>query len=360
MISVFHLIIAFFISLITSLLITYPVMTLARKIGALDQPNERKVHEKVTPRLGGLGMFSGVIAGLLYLQPNHPEIMAIALGSLIIVLTGVLDDKYELRPVTKLLGQLTAALVLVLSGLVIEVITVPFFGMVSLGYLSIPITILWIVGVTNAINLIDGLDGLASGVSTIAISSILVMAIIDSRLLVVYLCVVLIGSNIGFLFHNFHPAKIYMGDTGSLFLGYSIAVISMLGLFKNLALFSFIIPMIVLAVPILDTTFAIVRRIYNKESIMRPDKKHIHYQLLAAGFSHRATVLIIYCFSTIFGILAILFLNGSTTTYYVIMFFSLFLIQLFAEIVSPGGRKRKPLLTLLNKVIPLDKVIQKL
>ncbi|SET25510.1 UDP-GlcNAc:undecaprenyl-phosphate GlcNAc-1-phosphate transferase [Salinibacillus kushneri] len=360
MFNVTELIIAFFISLISSLLLAYPVKKMALKMGAMDVPNNRKIHTIVTPRLGGLSIYIGTVLGIFYLFPNHPQISAIALGSLIVVITGMIDDKYQIRPIIKLSGQLLAAVILITSGIIIEKVTLPVFGIIELGYFSIPLTILWIIGITNAINLIDGLDGLAAGVSTIAISSILVMAIIDYRVIVVYICVALIGSNLGFLFHNFHPAKIYMGDTGSLFLGYSVAVISMLGLFKNIALFSFVIPIIVLGVPILDTLFAIVRRMVNKEPIMMPDKKHIHYQLLAAGFSHRTTVLILYGFSVIFGVLAILFsLASNLTVSYLAMLVLLILIHVFAENVGLVGRGKKPLTNLMWKLIKKEKLDHK-
>ncbi|GAA0487098.1 MraY family glycosyltransferase [Salinibacillus aidingensis] len=360
MFNLTELIVAFFIALISSLLLTYPIKKLALKMGVMDVPNHRKIHTSVTPRLGGLSIYLGTVLGMLYIFPDHPQMSAITLGSLIVVVTGMIDDKYQIRPIIKLSGQLLAAVVLISDGIIIEKITLPVFGVIELGYFSIPLTILWIVGVTNAINLIDGLDGLAAGVSTIAISSILVMAIIDYRLIVVYICVSLIGSNLGFLFHNFHPAKIYMGDTGSLFLGYSVAVISMLGLFKNIALFSFIIPIIVLGVPILDTLFAIVRRMVNKEPIMMPDKKHVHYQLLAAGFSHRTTVLILYGFSVLFGGLAILFsLATNLTVSYLVMFALLILIHIFAEIVGIVGKGKKPVTKMLWKLLAKEKTYQR-
>jgi UDP-GlcNAc:undecaprenyl-phosphate/decaprenyl-phosphate GlcNAc-1-phosphate transferase len=351
MFNITELIIAFVLSLVSSYLLTYPVKKLAVKIGAMDFPNFRKIHKEVTPRLGGLSIYLGTAIGLLYLFPEHHQIGAISLGSLIVIITGIIDDKYQIRPIYKLAGQIIAALVLISAGIIIEKITLPFLGVVYLEYFSIPITILWVVGVTNAINLIDGLDGLAAGVTTIALTSILVMAIIDYRLIVVYICVTLIGSNIGFLFHNFHPAKIYMGDSGSLFLGYAVAVISMMGLFKNVTIFSFIIPIIVLGVPIFDTIFAIIRRLQNKEPIMMPDKKHIHYQLLATGLSHKSTVLILYGICTVFGILGILFsLTTSLTTSYIIMLIILFFIHILAEIVGLVAQGKKPVLNLLAKI----------
>ncbi|ALX49925.1 glycosyltransferase family 4 protein [Lentibacillus amyloliquefaciens] len=343
--------VAFLIALISTFLLTFPVKKLAIKLKTVDLPNYRKIHKKVTPRLGGLAIFAGVFLGGLYLQPHHQHLPEIILGAIVILITGAVDDRYSIRPVIKLSGQLIAASFLISSGLIIDRITLPIIGMVDLGFMSVLITVLWIVGITNAINLIDGLDGLATGVTTIALSSMFVMALIDVQILAAYLCIVLIGANLGFLYHNFYPAKIYMGDAGSNFLGYMIAVVSIVGLFKNIALFSFIIPVIVLAVPIFDTLFAIVRRAYNNEPIMMPDNKHIHYQLIRSGFSHRKTVLIIYAFSVLFGGMAILFSYASLTTAIIITFFVLLLLQIFAEIggVVMGGKR--PALDLVGRVL---------
>lgn len=352
MLNTVDLVIAFIISLVSTLLLVYPIKKLAVRWNVIDLPNYRKVHKQPTPRLGGLAIFLGACMGILYLAPSHEYFFEISVGAIIIVITGLLDDKFQIKPLYKLTGQLIPATILILSGLIIDKITLPFFGVVELaGPFSVIITLFWIVGITNAINLIDGLDGLASGGSTIALISILIMAIMDQELFVVFLTVVLIGSNIGFLFHNFHPAKIYMGDTGSLFLGYMISVISILGLFKNVTLFSFIIPVIILAVPIFDTIFAIIRRVINGEKIMMPDKKHIHHQLLAAGFSHRGTVLIIYGFSAIFGVLAILFSNVSLGYLLIIAFLFWFLLHIFAELVGLVGRGQRPVIRLMKKII---------
>src|SRR5699024_1380392 len=222
-------------------------------------------------------IFLGALLGGLHLAPQHEHMQEIFFGALVIIITGILDDRFEITPILKLTGQLVAASFLVSSGLIIERLALPFIGLVDLGFFSVLVTVLWVVAITNAINLIDGLDGLASGVSTIALLSMFIMALIDGQLIAASLSIVIIGANIGFLYHNFYPAKIYMGDTGSNFLGYMIAVVSMLGLFKNIAFFSFIVPIIVLAVPIFDTIVAIVRRMYNKESIMAADNKHLHY-----------------------------------------------------------------------------------
>src|SRR5699024_6245706 len=220
---------------------------------------------------------------------------------------------------------------------------------------SVLITILWVVGITNAINLIDGLDGLATGVSTIALLSMFVMALVDMQIFAAYLAIVLIGANLGFLYHNFYPAKIYMGDTGSNFLGYMIAVISMLGLFKNIALFSFIIPVIVLAVPIFDTLFAIIRRAWNKQKIMKPDNKHIHYQLLRVGFTHRQSVLIMYAFSLLFGILAILFSEASLVVSLLVTLIVLVLIHILAEIAGLVAGGKRPVVDGVLKLLRVKK-----
>ncbi|MFD2131541.1 glycosyltransferase family 4 protein [Pseudogracilibacillus auburnensis] len=350
MLNYVDLMIASFIALISTFFLTFLVKKLAFKFNIVDFPNQRKIHKKATPRIGGLAIFIGAALGLLYLQPEHVHLLEISLGALVIVITGILDDKFDIRPIIKLSGQLIAASFLISSGLIIERVTLPFIGMIDLGVFSVLITVLWVVGITNAINLIDGLDGLATGVSTFALLSMFVMALVDLQIFAAYLSIVLIGANLGFLYHNFYPAKIYMGDTGSNFLGYMIAVISMLGLFKNIALFSFIIPVIVLAVPIFDTLFAIVRRITNKQQIMKPDNKHIHYQLLRVGFTHRQSVLIMYAFSLIFGILAILFAKASLFISLLVTCIVLVLIHILAEIAGLVMGGKRPVVDIILKM----------
>lgn len=347
---------SYFISFSVTLIITPSIKILAKKLNAVDKPdNIRKTHKRPRPSLGGLAIFLGVVGGYLFLKPVHYQLTAIILGAIIMVLTGVLDDIYNLKPYQKLVGQLGAAIIVVSSGLIIEKITLPIIGVVYLGFFGIIITIIWIIGVSNAINLIDGLDGLAGGVSTIALSSILVMAIMDQRMIVIALCVILIGANLGFLPHNFYPAKIFMGDTGALFLGYSIAIVSMLGLFKKVAFFSFIVPIIVIAIPIFDTIQAITRRIANKQGISHADKKHIHYQLMERGYSHRTTVLILYAFSIFFGAMAIFFNNSTLVSSFAILFIIVLGIQLIAEMAGMTHQNRQPMLNWLRKFLPIDK-----
>lgn len=346
---------ASFLALISTYFLTFPIKKIALKFNFVDLPNYRKIHTKVTPRIGGLAIFLGSLIGLLYLWPSHDHLLEILIGSLVIVITGLLDDRYNIRPIVKLGGQFIAASILVSSGLIIEKITLPIIGMIDLGFFSMPITFLWIIGITNAINLIDGLDGLATGVSTIALSSMLMMAIIEGQLVAASLCVVIIGANFGFLYHNFYPAKIYMGDTGSNFLGYMIAAISMLGLFKNIAIYGFIIPIIVLAVPIFDTLFSIIRRASNKQEIMKADNKHIHYQLLRVGFSHRQSVIIMYGFSLLFGVLAIIFSQTSATVSFIVTIIVLFLVHLLAELAGLVLGGKRPIIDAVLNIFKVKK-----
>ncbi|ALX49955.1 glycosyltransferase family 4 protein [Lentibacillus amyloliquefaciens] len=348
---------AFVISALTALIITPVIKKLALKIGAADKPdNNRKNHDGVKASLGGLAIFIGAVAGFLYLQPSHPQMTAIIIGACIMLATGIIDDILNLKPYMKLAGQLLAALVVVSSGLIIDKLTVPFFGTVYMDEMAFVITIVWILAASNAINLIDGLDGLAAGVSAIGLFSILIMAMIDYRVMVAYLCVILIGSCLGFLYHNFYPAKIFMGDTGALFLGYSIAVVSMLGLFKNVALFSFIIPIIVIAIPVFDTILAIIRRAVSKHGIANGDKKHIHYQLMKMGYSHRATVLIIYGFSAFFGSMAIVFNSGRMLTSVIIFCLIIVGMQMIAELAGIVMQGQQPVLTRIKRIFGAEKV----
>ena len=329
---------------ITSILVTPLVKKLAYKIGATDKPNQRKVHEKIMPRLGGLAIYISFIIGYLVLRPEDEYAFAILLGSFIIVITGVLDDMFEISAKFKLFGQLLAAgIVVIYGGVQVDYINLPFGGILDFELLSIPITILWIVGITNAINLIDGLDGLAAGVSSIALITISGMAIIMGDAFVTAMGFLLLGSTLGFLIYNFHPAKIFMGDTGALFLGYMISVLSLLG-FKNVTMISFIVPIIILGVPISDTFFAIIRRIVHKQPLSSPDKSHLHHCLLRLGYSHRTTVLLIYGMAALFGLAAIVFSQATVWVSIVVLFVLLLIIELVVEKIGLIGKGYRPLL----------------
>lgn len=338
-----------FICFITSILITPLVKKLAFKIGATDKPNQRKVHQKVMPRLGGLAIYISFIVGLLILQPEGAQHMAIVVGSIIIILTGIFDDMFEISAKVKLAGQLAAAIVVVIWGdVLVSFINLPFGGKIEFGIFSIPLTILWIVGITNAINLIDGLDGLAAGVSSIALITIGFMALIMGNYYVVAIASVLLASTLGFLFYNFHPAKIFMGDTGALFLGFIIAVLSLLG-FKNVTVISLIVPVIILGVPISDTFFAIIRRIVNKTPLSAPDKSHLHHCLLRVGYTHRQTVIMIYAMAAFFGLTAVIFSQAKVWGSFVVVGILLVLIEVFAESVGLMGKDHRPLLKFVRR-----------
>lgn len=340
------LLVAFIAALVTSLLITPLVI----KFGAVDKPNARKVHSKVMPRLGGLAIFIGVLAGYFVGGLYNEKITGISVGAIIIIITGILDDKYELSAKYKLLGQLLAAAAVVGSGLTVDHLTIPFVGTFDLGLWTYPVTVFWIVAITNAINLIDGLDGLSAGISAIVIATIAFMAGVAGKPLILMISLILLGSTLGFLFHNFYPAKIFMGDTGALFLGYSISILSLLGLYKSVTLFSFIVPIIILGVPVFDTTYAIIRRIVNKKPISAPDKSHLHHRLLALGLSHRKTVLCIYGFGIVFSISAILFSTATLWVSIFIIFGLLLILEILAETIGLVHEKYQPVLKIYRKV----------
>lgn len=344
------LVLAIVVAFIASLILTPLVRKLAFRIGAVDQPNYRKVHTGLMPRIGGLAMFGAFLIGYVILRPEDSHATGILVGALLIILTGFLDDMLEITAKAKVFGQLAAAIIVVTwGGLQIEFINIPFIGQLEFGMLSIPVTIIWIIGITNAINLIDGLDGLAAGVSTIALISLAIMAMLMANPFVVATAAILAASSLGFLFFNFHPAKIFMGDTGSLFLGYMISVLALLG-FKNVAVISLIIPIIILGVPISDTFFAIVRRIRMKQKISAPDKSHLHHCLLKSGFSHKQTVLIIYGIAALFGLAAILFSQATVWGSVILIAVLLLAIELFVEVIGLAGANYRPLLNLVRMI----------
>lgn len=334
---------------VTTIVLTPVIKLLAMKIGATDQPNVRKIHSSPMPRLGGLAIFISYLIGFFLLMPEAPYKYPILIGSTIIVITGFLDDLLELSAKWKLAGQMIAALVVILNGVDVEFVNLPFGGKLEFGYLAIPLSIVWIVGITNAINLIDGLDGLAAGVSVIALITISGMAVIIGDAFVVSIGYILIGSTLGFLLYNFHPAKIFLGDTGALFLGFMISVLSLLG-FKNVTVISFIVPVIILGVPISDTFFAIIRRMINRQPISAPDKSHLHHCLLKLGFSHRRTVLAIYGISAIFGLVAVIFSFSKMWVATMVVLLLLVIIELVVEKIGLIGKQYRPILKIVRGI----------
>ena len=299
----------------------------------MDIPNERKVHKNPIPRMGGLGIYGGFLLGYMLFGQHSVQMNAILIGSFIILVTGIFDDIKPVPAKYKFIAQIVGASIIPLYGKIL-LQDISAFGLyLNFGVFAYPITILFIVGIVNCINLIDGLDGLSSGISSIYFLTIGIIGLLlnNSNGLDVTLTFIMLGSTLGFLLHNFHPAKIFMGDSGSMFLGYIIAVISLLG-FKNVTLTSFVVPMFLLAIPVMDTLFAILRRIINHKPIGMPDKNHLHHQLLKMKLSQTKTVLVIYSVDILFAIASILYVIGNqmlgTNMYGIIIYIVLLLLTI--------------------------------
>ena len=277
--------------------------------GAIDMPRSRGMHSEPMPRMGGVAIVLGFMAALGIAAIFMPEVrtaqfLGFVTGALIIVTAGIIDDIRHLKPGMKLTLQIVASLVPIFSGTRVDFLVFPFPAVFNT--LSVPITLIWIVGLTNAVNLIDGLDGLAAGVSTIAALTLFILCILSSSGLAVVLAAAVAGSCLGFLPRNFNPAEVIMGDTGAQFLGYVLAVSSILGLFKAYALLSVVIVCFVLALPIFDTAFAILRRLLAHKPIYYADRGHLHHRLMDSGYSHKQTVILLYVLSAVSGVIAIL------------------------------------------------------
>lgn len=303
---------AFLIALFVALIATPAVIVLAAKTGAMDAPDARKVHKGPMPRIGGLAIYCGFMVAILTMlnfaeltQEVANGVIGLLLGGTLIVIIGLIDDYKNLPAKVKLLGQILAACVVVYFDVRIDVITDPFGDYLYLEYLAAPATVFWIVGLTNTVNLIDGLDGLAAGVSTIASITIMLVALQEDVMIVALFTAALAGAALGFLRYNFNPAKIFMGDTGSMFLGFILAGISVIGAVKCTATIALIVPILALGLPIMDTTFAIIRRYRGGVPIFKPDKGHLHHRLLDLGFSQRQAVLLMYVISALLGLSAV-------------------------------------------------------
>ena len=300
---------AFILALAISFACTPAVRMLAIKIKAVDVPKDnRRMHKVPIPRMGGLAIFAGFLVSVLFFVPLGTEFRSILIGALILVVLGIIDDIVALKPKTKFAGQIIAALIPALSGVSIHGIVNPFVpGQYStLGIFSIPLTVIWIVGITNAVNFIDGLDGLACGVSAIATVTMFIIAVLFGEIYIALMMAALAGACLGFLPYNMNPAKIFMGDTGSMFLGYILATVSIQGLFKFYAVISFAVPFILLGLPIFDTGFAIVRRLLKGQSPLQADRGHVHHRLIDLGFDQKQSVAILYTFSALMGLTAVI------------------------------------------------------
>lgn len=311
--QVLFMIFAFIVSFAFTFATTPLVRRFAFKIGAIDIPKDnRRMHKKPTPRIGGLAIIFGfTVATLCFAQPSR-QLYGTLAGAAIIAVMGVIDDCKNLPAKLKFVIQIIAALVVVFAGdIKIDVFTNPNFlsdnpYWVLPEWLSVTLTVIWIVFITNAVNFIDGLDGLAAGVSAIMSISLVFISIRVGEYSIAILGIALMGSCFGFLPFNFNPAKIFMGDTGSTFLGFMLATLSIQGVFKSYAVISFAVPLLILGLPLFDALFAMIRRILRGQSPMTADRGHLHHRLVDMGFSQKQTVFILYAISGVLGITAVL------------------------------------------------------
>ena len=305
-----YTLLALLVALVVSFLMTPIVKTFAYKVGAIDVPKDaRRMHKTPIPRLGGLAIFIGFMVSILLFVEITAEMRSILLGAVIIVVLGVVDDIMALPALLKFVVQIVAALIPATHGVVIQAFSNPNVFSDNpywvLGNLSVPLTVLWIVAITNAVNLIDGLDGLANGVSAISATTVLVIALIGGQFQVAVVMAALVGACVGFMPYNMNPAKMFMGDTGATFLGYILATMSIQGLFKFYAIISFAVPFLILGLPIFDTAFAFIRRIAHGQSPMHADRSHIHHRLIDMGLNQKQAVATLYVISAILGLSAV-------------------------------------------------------
>jgi len=334
------------ITFVVSLLLIPLAKKIANHVGAIDLPNERKVHKGAMPRMGGLAIYGAFLFGYVLYGDITTQMLSILIGSFIILVLGMIDDIKPIRASYKFLVQIIAASIVVIYGQ-IYFNEINFLGLylkfnTIVGYI---LSIFFVVAISNAINLIDGLDGLAGGVSSIYFFTITVIAIILGKTggLDFILALIMLGATLGFLYHNFPPAKIFMGDSGSLFLGFMISVIALVS-FKVATLTSFVIPIVILAIPIFDTALAILRRMLKGESIGAPDKEHFHHQLLKLKFSPKVSIIIIYLINLMFSAVSIFYAIGNNREaiiLYLLLMLALLFVILKTDILYIHKNKNK-------------------
>lgn len=355
-------IITLFITVFVALLLTPCVRLLAFKIGAVDKPNKRRINKKTMPTAGGLAIFGAftfstlVLLGTKLNEFNYVQfVLPIVIAGAIIVITGLIDDIREIRPWQKSVGIVLASLIVYFFAEIrFDSFRLPWMEYVMNlpMWLNLPMTLLWIFALTNAVNLIDGLDGLASGVSIISLSTIGIVGYFflpGQGLFIPLTIFVMVAAIIGFLPYNYSPATIYLGDTGALLLGFMISVLSLQGL-KNATFVAVLTPMFILGVPITDTLFAMIRRKLNKQPISSPDRMHLHHRLLALGFSQRAAVWTIYGISAVFSFIALLMNYAGQTAVILLVIATLLGMEIFIELVGILGENRTPLLNIMEFV----------
>lgn len=333
------------VTFVTSFVLVPITKRLARHIGAMDIPNERKIHSKPMPRLGGLAIYAAFLLGYMIYGSNTPQMLSVLIGSFLILMMGVFDDISPIRAKYKLLVQIAASLIVVFYGKIylteVSVLGLNFVMPAPLNYI---LSSMIVVGLVNAINLMDGLDGMASGISSIYFLTIAIVAYILNRFggLDIMLAIIMLGATLGFLVYNFPPASTFMGDSGSNFLGFMIAVISLLG-FKVTTFTSLIIPFVILALPIFDIAFSIFRRLLKGQGIAEPDKEHFHHQLLKMKFSPRTSVIIIYLINISFAAVSIFYALGDdrfALVIYLMLMILLLFIVLKTDILFEHNKKK--------------------
>ena len=344
------------ITFLFSAFIMFVMKRVAKHIGAVDVPREeeerRHIHKKTTPKLGALGIFLTFLFGYMLFGEQSIRMNSILIGSFIIILTGLVDDINPIKARYKLLGHLIAASVIVFYGKILLDNITAFGFNIDFGILSYPITILFIVACTNVINLIDGLDGLSGGICTIFFATIAIIGFYQGRSgsLVMILTLIMLGATLGFLLHNFYPAKIFAGDCVT-FLGFIIAVITLLE-FKGPALISFFVPVTILGIPILDTLFAIIRRLLKGQPPFQADRQHLHHQLLGMNFSQRTTVLILYLINILFASASIFYTLKDPIIgeiLYIIIFIIVIWFVLHTSVIYERKTKKRTLKNLFNR-----------
>jgi len=335
--------ISFLISFFYLLAVTPLLIKIGIKFGFVDKVNRRKIHRGVIPRIGGIGIATGTlfpllllyfydndVSQMLYNPPTNAYI--IVLGGLMISLLGLVDDIKGVSAKHKLFFQIVLSVFVWYNGFDISAVSTPF-GVVQLGFLGLPITILWIVGIINAFNLIDGMDGLSSGVSFFACITIMTLSIYNGYIFVAVVSAAMAGAVVGFLIYNFNPAKIFMGDAGSMFIGYTLAVISLKNQSKGHTIVSFLVPVIAMGLPILDTTLAFLRRYLRKQSVFAADSQHIHHMLLSRGWNQKKVVLVLYSISVLFTILSMLLIfQKDMQAFLIIAVFSIIIIVIMSKL----------------------------
>lgn len=357
----FIFIITFFISFIISYLMVPVSIKFAHKAGVLDNPNkdERRVHTKITPRVGGIAMLASMffcviaifIASFFAKVDLDNRIIGYVLGALVIGIMGFVDDIKNIRAFYKFIFQVIAGGIIYVFGISIIGVKIPSISpnIIDFGIFAFPITLLWVLGVTNAINLIDGLDGLAAGVSSIAaIFLVIIFFLTGASIEVIVLTIALIGATLGFLPFNFNPAKTFMGDTGANFLGFTLSTVSIMGMSKGYSVSSILIPIIILGVPIFDMLFVLFTRAVKGIKMTTPDKRHVHHRLLNSGFSHKKSVLILYALTSVFGIVAIITIK-TRIIYGLILLAIVLIVWITLSILNSYNIKRNKKIEIIDK-----------